>query len=165
MALPGGFRTLDELFKMLTWKTADELPGLNRTISYISHFINNKWDSIPITPATGTNPYTQTKINITGFSPFTVSSPSIYNLCFGGNKKLAAGSSGTTYQWQENSGSGFVNITNGPNYASTTKQILSLTSLPTSFYGNQYRCLIDAAPEIAYTIKFVSACTGNADQT
>ena len=165
MALPGGFRTLDELFKMLTWKTADELPGLNRTISYISHFINNAWDSLPTTPATGSNPYSQTRTNITGFSPFTVTSPSVFNLCSGGSKTLAAGSSGTSYQWQENNGNGFVNISDGTNYGGTTTQSLSLSSLPTSYAGYQYRCLINAAPGIVYTIKFASTWTGNADQT
>lgn len=59
-------------------------------------------------------------------------------------KKLSAGiyNAAYTYQWQVDTGNGFENITNSFNYAGSTTGMLTLTNPPTSWYGNQYRCII-----------------------
>ena len=53
-----------------------------------------------------------------------------------------AGSGVTNYQWQENAGSGFINITNGGIYSGANTATLTLTSVPLSLSGNQYRVII-----------------------
>lgn len=50
-----------------------------------------------------------------------------------------------TYQWQENSGSGFVNITNGgsnPTYAGATSTVLTISNPPLSMSGYSYQCIV-----------------------
>ena len=49
-----------------------------------------------------------------------------------------------TYQWQENTGSGFVNITNGGIYSGATTNSLGISSASSSMNGYQYRNIINA---------------------
>ncbi len=59
----------------LQWETSDELPNFDRTISGISHWTGTTWDRSPTWNA-ATNvaltSWTQTRANITSFSPFAV---------------------------------------------------------------------------------------------
>lgn len=56
--------------------------------------------------------------------------------------------SGITYQWQQNSGSGFVNISNGgtnPTYAGATSSVLTISNPPLSMSGYSYQCIVSNA--------------------
>ncbi len=53
--------------------------------------------------------------------------------------------SGVTYQWQVNQGSGFTNISNGGVYSGATSTTLTLTTIPASMNGYQYRCILTGA--------------------
>ena len=66
-ATPGG----SNVTMTIQWNTAEELPGFNRALCYISHYTNGVWDSYVTTPASGTNPWTLTRTDITSFSPFS----------------------------------------------------------------------------------------------
>jgi concanavalin A-like lectin/glucanase superfamily protein/type IX secretion system substrate protein len=46
-----------------------------------------------------------------------------------------------TYQWQVNTGSGFVNLTNTPPYSGVFTQTLTVTPAAYSYNGYQYRCV------------------------
>ncbi|MBL7727639.1 MAG: hypothetical protein JNM68_08140 [Dinghuibacter sp.] len=70
----------------------------------------------------------------------------VTGICAGGNTELRSFTEGATYQWQENTGSGFVNITNGGNYSGTTTLALQLTAIPAAWAGYQYRCVVDGLP-------------------
>jgi hypothetical protein len=61
---------------------------------------------------------------------------------------------GSTYQWQENNGTGYANISNGANYAGATSATLQLINLPTSSTGNKYRCLVNGSPDYERTLRF-----------
>jgi hypothetical protein len=68
---------------------------------------------------------------------------------------------GTTYQWQVNTGSGFVNIANGTTYSGVTTRFLQLNNIPASFYGYQYRCQVDGAGfSNTLSLKFTSYWKG-----
>lgn len=57
---------------------------------------------------------------------------------------LATGT-GNTYQWQQNSGSGFTNILNGgtnPTYAGATSSVLTISNPPLSMSGYSYQCIV-----------------------
>ena len=56
------------------WNATDELPGFNRTAVNVSHFSGGSWDVGPVGAASGTDPFTYSRNNITSFSPFTISS-------------------------------------------------------------------------------------------
>ena len=68
--------------------------------------------------------------------------------------------SGTNYQWQLNTGSGFVSIADNSNYIGTNIDSLKLNNIPSSWNGYQYRCLADGGASKTYTLKFINSWTG-----
>lgn len=52
----------------------------------------------------------------------------------------------TTYQWQANSGTGYVNISDNANFSGTNTQILQLNDIPSAWTGYSFRCMVGAAP-------------------
>ena len=73
---------------------------------------------------------------------------------------LVADITGAVYQWQLNSGSGFINISNNSNYSGITTNTLSLANIPSSWYGYQYRCVADGTNSNAATLIFTDTWTG-----
>jgi len=67
-----------------------------------------------------------------------------YNACINGNAYFTANVTGivASYQWQVNSGSGFINIYNGSNYYGADSSTLIITNITSNMNGYQYRCLI-----------------------
>ncbi|MCX6316697.1 MAG: GEVED domain-containing protein [Bacteroidetes bacterium] len=93
---------------------------------------------------------------------FIVATANTLNFCALGSFIIPAGTSGGVYQWQVNNGTGFTNIlADGGNYNGVFSPKLTLSGLPTSFYGYKYRCLIDGTPSTEYDVKFVSYWQGN----
>ncbi len=66
------------------------------------------------------------------------------NICPGGNTFFFVGDTavGNSYQWQVNTGTGFINITNSTIYSGVTSDTLGVTGVPSSYYGHKYRCII-----------------------
>jgi hypothetical protein len=58
---------------------------------------------------------------------------------------VTATGSGLTYQWQENTGSGWNNIFNGGIYSGATTASLTLTGVTAGMNGYQYRCIVTGA--------------------
>lgn len=82
--------------------------------------------------------------------------------CPGGMASFYTGVSATTYQWQVDAGTGFVNISNNSIYSGATTNSLILTNAPTSWYGYKYRCMIDgSAYSSEEVLKFVSTWFGS----
>lgn len=92
-----------------------------------------------------------------------IQKPANITPCAGGNVTLPSNMSGSSYQWQVNSGSGFSNIANGGVYSGATTPTLQITGAPSSLYGYQYRCLVDGNYSPVFVLKFVSTWTGAAD--
>jgi hypothetical protein len=69
--------------------------------------------------------------------------PSATNACAGANASFSVtATGGITFQWQENQGGGFVNITNGGIYSGATSATLNLTGVTAPMNGFLYRCVI-----------------------
>jgi len=49
-----------------------------------------------------------------------------------------------TYQWQVNSGAGFVNISNNAVYGGATTGMLTITQAPASYNNYEYRCVMNS---------------------
>ncbi len=81
-------------------------------------------------------------------------------LCPNGNGTLTTNINGTVYQWQINTGSGFTNIGNNSNYSGTGTPTLTLSNMPSGFYGYQYRCMVDGVNDEATALQFVNTWTG-----
>jgi hypothetical protein len=70
------------------------------------------------------------------------------------NFTVGASGAGLSYQWKENSGSGFVNISNGgsnPTYAGATNSVLTISNPPMSMSGYSYQCIVSNACGTATT--------------
>lgn len=80
-------------------------------------------------------------------SPNVITQPVSQNICEGDNAVFttAATGSGLTYQWQEDSGSGFADITNGGAYSGATSPTLTVSGVTSGMNGNQYQCIISGS--------------------
>lgn len=103
---------------------------------------------------------------VNSFSEFWLSGgniqPDANGVCPGSNITFKAATTGGSYQWQENSGAGYHNISNGGNYAGTNTATLQLVSLPTSFSGTRYRCVVDGIVGNENAVRFTAVWNGNA---
>ena len=69
---------------------------------------------------------------------------------------------GSTYQWQVNTGSGFVNVVNNTNYSGSAALNLYINNPPSGWYGYQYRCLVDGISYSAVLLlKFTAYWNGS----
>ena len=65
-----------------------------------------------------------------------------------------------SYQWQENSGTGYTNIINGAGYSGATTNTLQLINPPGNKTGYKYRCVIDGANSAENILRFRNLWTG-----
>ncbi len=100
------------------------------------------------------------ELNGNGFGNFFIQKPPAFGTCPGGNATLASAVTGSSYQWQVNTGGGFTNIANGTNYSGANTISLQLNTIPGGWYGYQYRCLVDGAAGSIFFLKFTATWTG-----
>ena len=87
--------------------------------------------------------------------------PQNIRLCNTGNAVVDAGLSGSSYQWQMSTDSvQFNNVINSGNFIGTNTPTLSLTSIPASWRGYQFRCIVDGGSSNLTTIYFSNEWTG-----
>jgi cyanophycinase-like exopeptidase len=68
---------------------------------------------------------------------------------------------GNTYQWQLDNGTGFYNINNNVNYTGATTNTLSLSNIPSSWYGYTYRCVVNGLNNSSTaSLRFTNTWTG-----
>ena len=78
-----------------------------------------------------------------------------------GNTSFNAGISGSVFQWQLSTDSvNFNNVSDNSYYSGTNSALINLSNIPSAWYGNQYRCIVDGQNSIKFTIKFVNRWTG-----
>jgi len=70
--------------------------------------------------------------------------PAPVTLAVGGNASFTVGSSMSPagYQWQQNSGSGFVNLSNTAPYSGVNTGALTITGITAAMSAYQYRCIV-----------------------
>jgi len=88
--------------------------------------------------------------------------PDTIRFCANGSTNINANISGASYQWQQNTGSGFVNISNNANFSGTNTATLGLTNIPLSWNGYRYRCLVNSNFSITTIIYLNSLPNTNA---
>jgi large repetitive protein len=78
-----------------------------------------------------------------------------------GSTTLNAGYASTSYQWQLAVDSiNFIDISDNSNYSGTATNTLNLIDIPSSWYGQQYRCISNGVAGRVSTIKFINTWTG-----
>lgn len=60
--------------------------------------------------------------------------------CLGGNTLVGSNIESSTYQWQQNTGSGYINISDNSTFTGTNTRILQIANIPSSWRGYRYRC-------------------------
>ena len=87
----------------------------------------------------------RTPLVVTVYAPPAITeSPANDTACINGISSfsiIATGGS-LTYQWQEDSGTGFTNISNNSTYSGANSPSLTINNIPGIFNGYQYRCII-----------------------
>ena len=86
-------------------------------------------------------------------------------LCPGGSTTLSINLSGSTYQWQLDTGSGFADIVDNSNYTGTNTPYLKLNNIPSAWYGYQYRCVVDSLNSNPVILTFTNSWIGTADSS
>jgi murein DD-endopeptidase MepM/ murein hydrolase activator NlpD len=82
-------------------------------------------------------------------------------ICPGNYNVLTSNLTGTTYQWQVNTGSGFTNIADNAEYAGTSSRQLQLKNISSSFYDYRFRCFVSGSVySNEIILKFISYWTG-----
>ena len=99
-----------------------------------------------------------------GLSEFWLSTgnikPAASGACAGENIFFSSTSAGNVYQWQEDRGTGFSNISDDAIFSGTNTEKLELANLPTNYSGVKYRCIRDGVAGAAYTVRFTNVWNG-----
>ncbi len=78
-----------------------------------------------------------------GALPNISGQPSNSAVCEGSNTSFSLTvSGGSSYQWQVDPGTGFVNLTDDATYSGATTTTLNITAAPFSINNTQYRCIV-----------------------
>ena len=79
-------------------------------------------------------------------NPIITSQPIASTICADQNTSFTVTATGTalTYHWQVNTGTGWNNIANGGVYSNAASATLSLTNVPGTYNGYQYRCVVSS---------------------
>jgi hypothetical protein len=93
-------------------------------------------------PGCGTN--TSSSATLTVIPPPVITvDPTNFRICSNTSHTFTiSATGGSTYQWQENSGAGWVNIIDGGIYSGALTQNLTLATIPDYYNGYQYRCVV-----------------------
>jgi hypothetical protein len=73
-------------------------------------------------------------------------------ICANSGSTLLSNISGTIYQWQLNTGTGFNNISDNSNYSGTNTNSLLLINIPLAWNNYQYRCRVDGNYSIIFLV-------------
>ncbi|MFZ1527844.1 MAG: peptidoglycan DD-metalloendopeptidase family protein [Ferruginibacter sp.] len=134
------------------------------TQNFTSYYAASWWYyslTLPANAAPGTWRYEVT-YNVTqkASTAFIVSTAAL-SVCRNNSYPLSANITGTSFQWQVNSGAGFTNIEDGILYSGTNTAQLMLKNLSSGFYNYQYRCVADGSNfSNIITLKFTSYWQG-----
>jgi hypothetical protein len=85
--------------------------------------------------------------------PAITSNPVSQTICTGSNVSFSSTATGTgiSYQWQVNTGTGFVNLTNTGVYSGSTSSTLNITGATVGMTGYQYQCVVSGTCSPAAT--------------
>jgi len=113
---------------------------------------------------------------ITTFYRNLLGGTAVSQICANSNTSITSNITGTTYQWQQNTGSGFNDISNNANFSGATTATLQAVNVPIGWNGYQYRCKVNATnlsivttlnvtnPPIVNAGPDTTICTGNSIQ-
>jgi len=87
----------------------------------------------------------------------------VVTCCPQGNLSMTAESTGASYQWQADAGSGFIDLSNDGQHSGTNSATLFMSNLPPEHYRYTYRCLVDGLPGSQFKPKPIESWVGSAN--
>jgi hypothetical protein len=75
-------------------------------------------------------------------------------VCLGGNTTVTSQITGTTYQWQKNTGTGFLDLSDNSNYSGTNTATLQMQNIQGSWNNQLYRCIVNGS-QVGYLFKLI----------
>ncbi|UGS23821.1 GEVED domain-containing protein [Flavobacterium channae] len=144
---PGGMSTANP-----TTSSYSSLATAGTYIRYVRELNGTCWS-----PATASVSFTVVEpVNITVQPPNRT-------ITDGNNTTFTVTATGTTptYQWQVNTGSGFVDLVNGAPYSNVTTSALNITSATAAMTGYVYRCVVSGAAPCGSVISNPGTLTVN----
>jgi gliding motility-associated-like protein len=146
----------------LGWSTNNEGSSFDRTQAYMWQYYNSSWNILPGTPGAASNlPATKWYYKTSGITDFSATSyrfvvrsylavtinsqPDPQSACENNNVTFSVEASGSDiqYQWQENCGSGWADISDGPIYSGSQTSDLTISNASTGMDGCMYQCIIE----------------------
>ncbi len=86
--------------------------------------------------------------------------------CPAGQISITSNRRGSSYQWQADTGNGFVNLSNNSQYTGVNNLNLVLSNPPTNWYGYRYRCLVNGSQfSDTTTLTFTAYWNGTANSS
>lgn len=89
-----------------------------------------------------------------------VGDPQLISLCPNTNVIFGSNITGANYQWQIDTGSGFVNISDNSFYTGTSTETINIQNTPSSWAGYKYRCVVDNNYSYDFKLLFKNTWTG-----
>lgn len=88
------------------------------------------------------------------------------SICANDGAELVSDIPGLSYQWQQDTGTGYHAITDNAHFSGINDSALQLINIPTSWYGYSYRCVVNNALvsqsyKLAFTNRFTGAINSN----
>lgn len=82
-------------------------------------------------------------------------------VCPGVSFTLSSDISGNSYQWQVNTPSGYINLEENSNFSGTLGPVLTLSNLPSTAYGWEFRCVVNGNHySRSYKLRFLAYWVG-----
>lgn len=85
--------------------------------------------------------------------------------CAGGNIVIPSSHKGGIYQWQQNTGSGFVNTSDNADVTGSNTELLQINNIPVSWNGYKYRCLVDTDTSNVFVVSINTTMTPSVNIT
>ncbi len=108
-------------------------------------------------------------VQVKGYYGCTIVSPAVTyaglsaSLCPDGSTSISSYLGGSSYQWQRNTGLGFINISDNSFFTGTNTSTLLLTNIPSSWYGYTFRYITNMGTSDIYTLQFTNRWIGSID--
>jgi GEVED domain/Secretion system C-terminal sorting domain len=77
--------------------------------------------------------------------------------CIGGTRSFTTTTPGSSFQWQVNSGSGYINLANDNDYSGVTTGTLQITNVSFRWDGYHYRAIVNGSPADSFSLAVVDS--------
>ena len=105
-------------------------------------------DGIPDIVTANYNSYPNTTVSIIR----NLSATTSIHLCVGTNTTLKSNINGLSYQWQENAGMGFINVSDNGYLSGTNSSNLNISNAALVRSDYQYRCIVDGSTSKTFIV-------------